>query len=298
MKQIGHFNKERGLKGCISAAWHMFSLYINKELRQFWPLLALVGLSSAFVVETLRGYVMNHALPALRLWQSGQGRDVAKYLLVPDLVEAVIFVVVFIVSLLGLYWLKGRTAAFLLSYSKGKAWMPTAENRLCAKEDRTLALRLFWLQLPVYIITFALSALVVWLASRYSWWLMLVLVPLLCYAACGKWAASAYRVVYGLSYGDSLFSGYAKHWGKAFSALLLCAIPTCFVRLLLLLPVAIYILASFAAADSKLIGDEIYLPRWVEVTCFFVNAVALAFYAFSSLFSSYALTLRLNNHRK
>ncbi len=261
-------------------------------------MLALVGLSNAFVVETLRGYVMDHALPALRLWQSGQGRDVAKYLLVPDLVEAVIFVVVFIVSLLGLYWLKGRTAAFLLSYSKGKAWMPTAENRLCAKEDRTLALRLFWLQLPLYIITFALSALVVWLASRYSWWLMLVLVPLLCYAACGKWAASAYRVVYGLSYGDSLLSGYAKHWGKAFSALLLCAIPTCFVRLLLLLPVAIYILASFAAADSKLIGDEVYLPQWVEVTCFFVNAVALAFYAFSSLFSSYALTLRLNTLRK
>lgn len=293
MQQIGHFNKERGLKGSIAAAWYMFSLYINKELRQVWPLLALIGLSGAFVVEVLRGYVMNHALPAFRLWQSGQGRDVAHFLLVPDFVYAAVGVVVLVVLLLGAYWLKGRCANFLVSFRHGKAWMPTAQNRLCSKDDRAMALRLFLVQLPVYVLTALLTGLIAWVASKYSWWILLAWVPVWCYAFCGVRAAGVYRVVYGLSYGKSLFNGFVKHWGRAFSALLLCAIPTYFVRLLLLLPVAIYLLASFAVADSQLIGDDSFIPMWVEISCFIVNAVALAFYAFASWFSTYALTLRL-----
>ncbi len=293
MQQIGHFNKERGLKGSISAAWYMFSLYINKESRQTWPLLTLVGLSGAFVVETLRRYVMNHALPSLRLWQSGQGRDVAQYLLVPHWADAAVGVVVLCIFLLALYWLKGRCAGFLLSYRKGRAWMPTAQNRFCSKEDRALALQLFLVQLPVYALTAVLTLLVGWLASHYSWWILLAWAPLWCYAGCGLWATGVYRAVYGLSYSESLLAGFFRHWGRAFGALLLCAIPTCFVRLLLLLPVLIYVLASFAAADSRLIGDESFIPVWVELTCFVVNAVALAVAAFASWFSAYALTLRL-----
>lgn len=293
MQQIGHFNKERGLKGSIAAAWYMFSLYISKELRQVWPLLALVGLSGAFVVEALRGYVMNHALPALRLWQSGQGHDVVHYLLVPDLVYAAVAIIVLIVLLTGVYWLKGRCANFLLSFRHGQAWMPTAPNRLCSKGDRSMALRLFFVQLPIYVLAVLLTGLIAWLTSKYSWWILLVWVPVWCYAFCGVRAAGIYRVVYGLSYGESLLMGLVKHWGRAFSALLLCAIPTCFVRLLLLLPVAVYLLASFAATDSLLIGDDSFIPMWVEVVCFIVNAVALAFYAFASWFATYALTLRL-----
>lgn len=293
MRQIGHFNKERGLKGSISAAWYMFSLYISKELRQVWPLLVLVGFSGAFVVEALRGYVMNHALPALRLWQSGEGRDVARYLLVPDLVYAMVGVVVLVVLLIGAYWLKGRCANFLLSFRSGRAWMPTAQNRLCSKADRAMASRLFFVQLPVYVLTVLLTGLIAWLASKYSWWILLAWVPVWCYAFCGVHAAGIYRVVYELPYGESLLMAFAKHWGRAFSALLLCAIPTYLVRILLLLPVVIYLLASFAVADSQLIGDDSFIPMWVEITCFVVNAVALAFYAFASLFSTYALTLRL-----
>ncbi len=293
MKQIGHFNKERGLKGSIAAAWYMFSLYIMKELRQVWPLLAFVGLSGAFVVESLRGYVMNHALPALRLWQSGQGRDVAHYFLVPDWMDAVAGIVVLIVLLMGLYWLKGRCANFLLSFRHGRAWMPMSQNRLCSKDDRVLALRLFFVQLPVYVLTALLTGLIAWLASKYSWWILLAWVPVWCYAFCGVRAAGVYRVVYEFTYGESLLMAFVKHWGRAFSALLLCAIPTCFVCLLLLLPAAIYLLASFAAADSRLIGDDSFIPMGVEISCFIVNAVALAFYAFSSWFSTYALTLRL-----
>ena len=276
----------------------MFSLYINKELRQLWPLLTFVGLAGAFVIELLRQYVMQHALPALRLWQTGGARDVAPYVLVPELYPAIAVAVVLMLLVCGIYWLRGRTASFLLAYKAGRAWMPMVQNRLCSREDRSVALRLFLLQLPVFVVTALVTVLVLWVSWKHSWWYALLLLPVVCYVSCGVNSSSVYRAVYGTTFGGSLALGFGKHWGRAFSVQLLCAIPTMFVQLLLLLPIAVYLLASFAAADSQLIGDDSVIPTGVQLTCFFVDAVAVALYVFVSSFSIYALTLRLNGTAK
>lgn len=284
------WNKDRSIVRCIKDAWLIFSLHFKQQMKFYLPVLVLAGMLAAFFMEMVRMYAMDCAIPAYRLHELG-AVDLAYAKLVPSWPLAVFGILSGVLTIVACYWAGGRAFSMLRSYAREGAFPEMKGRAFFSADDRKMAARIVSVDSSFVLFLLSGSAIIAGLAIGVHRWFGLLGIPFALYlfiALCGARLLYAFN---GCGFKESLRMALMKRWGGFFTIVLLTGIPLALVHWICHLPAGIYLTASYATAETLLMGDVPVVPSSLNVFFFVMDAVGLMVGMVADLFALYALAL-------
>lgn len=288
------WNHQRSILRSISDAWKLFAIHIKAEVKYLLPVALTASMAYAFCIEQFRMYAMDHLVPAHHLMQMSAS-DLSAYALMPDPVQAVLMLLGTVLAVVLAFFVNGRSFG-LLSHYAHTSQFPTLTHHspFLNVTDRRFAHRLFSISIFWFLLLVVAACILGALAWKVNRWCLAAALPLLIWAMPATVASTTYHVFYAYNYKESLRQAICKRWGGFFTILLITSLPMLLARYVALLPLNAYIQASYAIADTWLMGDQPTYPSALPFLFFVLNTLGFTFYALASLFPIYAFTLYAN----
>lgn len=288
------FDKDRSIKACIADGWRITANHWWGWLKNLWPVLLVLSTMYALWIEIFTQWLGRHALPALRLSQSGASPEIVRYVLSNDTLWLVyLFIATLgVVILTALY--AGRTG-LLINKLQGNNDIQAVIRPYITKQERRKGWRLLAVD-AFYVLCFILIFAGIFILSNKVgkyWILWIALLP-------AVWLYSAAKIsrvggmCHSLTFSKAVILGLRRSLGQPFIVLLLSGIPRLLAGCPMLLIPCIYVLSNLTGYDSLLRGDEAILPRWLPLLFMIFNLLALACWKFLGLHATLAIALCLH----
>lgn len=288
------FDKDRSIKACIADGWRIMTDHWRGWLKNLWPMLLILSTIYALWIEMVTQWLGQHALPALRLSQSGAAPEIVRYVLSNDILWLVyIFITTLgVVVMTALY--AGRTG-LLINKLQGNNDIQTVIRPYITKQERRKGWRLLAVD-AFYALCFILIFAGIFILSNKVgkyWILWIALLPAI-------WLYSAAKIsrlgcmCHSLTSRQAITLGLRRSLGQPFIVLLLSVIPRLLAGCPMLLLPCIYILSNLASYDSLLREDESNLPRWLPLIFMALNLFALACWKVLGLHATLSVALCLH----
>lgn len=290
MKTDIFFNKERGIKSCISDGWRIFALNWRAYIKALWAYLIFTGMAGAFFVEMNVQYVCNHLLPALRLYQMKGNPEIIKMLAMPELSLLCYYILSAVVLGTALFCTHSRTIQLMLHYATEQA-LPQLPLPLL-KEERATALRILKTNLSFGLLTAIITAGILAAAWKWQPWIALTLIPLYIYVSATANVCELQHALKCKSFKSSLVYALKHSMGLTFIIQFITFIPSALLCLVFIMPTCIYALTEWAGNNSMLMDDPSGLPSYLPFMFFILNAIGLACCAFVGSVRSWTLALK------
>lgn len=285
------FDKDRSVKACVADAWRLLARTWKRYLRAVWIYLILAGSTQALLLELFIRYIANHALPALRLSQSGGDPRIVRYILMPDGLTLLYFCLSAILCIFATYACYGRISSLIQAY---KSWnvMPRLVRPALSKTERNCGLRLLGIDALAAFITLLLLAGVWLLAVKATPWLALLIPLFTLYIWTTANVARIQFAVNGQKLKASLRYALRHSLGTPLVVQILTLIPAGLLTTIFSLPILTYMLGSWAAADSLLRGDVTTIPPVLPLLFFIVNTLCLTVILAICSWRTWALSMK------
>lgn len=284
------FNKERGIKGCITDGWRIFALNWLAYIKALWAYFAFTGLAGAFFVEMNVQYACNHILPALRLYQMNGNQDIIKMLAMPEFSLLCYYVLSAVILGIAVFTTHGRTIQMMQHYAAHQA-IPQLPLPL-SKQERCNAFRIFKTYLVFGLVATIITIGIMTAAWKWNLWIAIVLVPFYLYIQATINVCELQYALKRKSLKLSLIYSLKHSMGLTFIIQLITFIPSVMLCMVFLMPVCIYSLTEWAANNSILMDDPSGLPSYLSVMFFLLNAIGLACCMFVGSVRSWTLALK------
>lgn len=282
MKQTSLFNKERSIKGCIADSWKVFALHRGRFLKHNALYLLLVGLSGAFVVQTITYYLTHHFLPAFRVHQTLQVPELIQALATPSLPFLLTFLASVLLGSLCLYAFTARQKQLMQVYQEENGFPKKMPLRLSASALRTLR-RMIVADLPFIFVCLLATVGISYLAHEVHKAFLIALPLLFIYIGSTAHVARLYYAFQGLPYKSALKQAFCRSMGNLFIVQFLTFIPYLVILSVLCLPIVLFVTSAWAGYDSELRGDGLGLPASFPYLFFLLHTLVIAL---ATLFNS------------
>lgn len=290
------YNKERGIKGCMADGWKMLALNWKSYVKQLWAYVLFAGLANAFFIEILLQYVCEQAMPAYLLFTSEGDLQTAKWMATPTWCNGIYMLLATLLFVFANLCVGVRYFS-VINYYKANNCMPKTCKLALQKCDWQCMGRIVRALLCTALPACLISALVVFLALKYTLWLLVVVLLIGVFMSS---CSTLCTMKYGLSNRtliQSLKYAFKHALGIPFILMLLVLIPTTFCTLVLSLPETLYILSRMAATKSMLGSDSFGLPSYLPFVFFIANALCYALIGIARSYFVWTLSLKTNNNK-
>lgn len=296
MEQKMVFDKERSVTGHIVGAWKYFSLEWKHFFKAFWVYLSLIGVSGAFLTETIVAYACRQVLPALRLTEVNADPEAVRTVATPDLYTTVVIVAALLIFITACYCYAGRLVeAFHFSQKRNR--LPHLRIAMSAAARRN-ALRLLRIDLPMFAVAAAATLLVCAAALKWNVWAAAAL-PLFYVIWGAVWnVARLSYALQGRNLTQALASGVRNGFGAPFIIAFIMLLLTLPFAMASGLPVCIYGLTEWANHNAVIMGDTAGMPGYVTGLYFVINALSISLCAFILTLCTAPVALKAGTLRK
>lgn len=284
------FNKERGIKGCISDGWRIYALNWRAYVKALWAYLLFTGMAGAFFVEMNVQYVCNHLLPALRLHQMKGDSEIIKILAFPEISLLCYYLLSVVILGIAAFATQGRTIQMMQHYAVHQA-LPQLSLPLM-KQERATTYRVFktTIVFGIFAILFTLGI----GAAAWKWeaWIAILLLPIYAYLSTTANVCELQHALQQKSFKTSLVYSLKHSMGLTFIIRLITFIPSAFLCLVFIMPAVIYALTEWAGNNSVLMDDPSGLPSYLPILFFVLNSIGIACCMLVSSVRSWTLALK------
>lgn len=291
------FDKDRSINACVSDAWRLIAIHWKSYLRATIIPALLVGSSGALLTILATNYACTQALPAYRLFESGEKAELVKFVATPawDTAFMLLLALIFFLVSIGLFG--GRTMHLMANYRCRQDFRDIPTWHLTAA-DRHHCRRFAVTDISLTLLTLLLMGCIVWAAAKWSVFIAFLLPLLLIFSLSMAHIAHTEASLFKQPFVASLRLGFRKSFGHAFIVQLITAIPTLLFCIVCLLPMAVYSLTALAAADSTLMGDTPTMPNALPVLYFVFMTFSFALIPLGKTIGHWALAMILRPSTK
>ena len=285
--------KRSSIKHCIIESWKVFALNTTTFVKYLWLHLIIAGLGYALFSYICSKFYNDHALAANAYIESGLDPSLAQAMFAPDASSYAILVVAFLAFLFANYLMYGAFFSQIRFY-KATDSLPATGPFSFWGEIRKDGKKAFLYDLILLVTLGSCSALITLLSWVTSWWVLLLLLPLMIYASVIGTNGRLQYVVENKSLKQSLKDGFTvghHKFGGYVILLMLTGIPMALISYLALLPGSIVQLAYEADKLSQLAGDPSGIPPYVLALYVVVTTLGYGFLGIAYTLQQWPLAL-------
>ena len=284
--QISQKQKRTGIKSCIIESWKVFALNTKVFFKYLWLHLFIAGLGYAIFSFIGCNFYTKHILSANAYVASGYDASLSKALFAPGVSDYLILGVAFLAFIFANYLMLGACFSQIRFY-KATDSLPVASPFTFWGEIRKDGKKTFIYDLIIIVTVSLCTAVITLISWATSWWVMLLLIPILIYWTVIGTNGRLQYVVENKSLKVALKNAFKvghHKFGGYLILLILTGIPTALMAYIAMLPGTIIQLAFEADQLSQLAGDPSGVPPYVLILY-----VLLATFGYALLSIAYTL---------
>ena len=277
----------------MADAWKMIALNWKKYLLAIWPYLLLAGVANAIFFEIALQYVCQQVLPGYLFLQSGGPAEVAKWMMLPNIGNAIYLILSFLFFAFGNFCFASKLFSVILHY-KANNCMPKCLPLSITHDEYKRIVRLFYSLAFFILATLVICAPFIWLGLKWKAFVLLIIPIIGIYGSSACYHFVLKHVLYSQTFKESLVFALKHALGLSFTLLLLTSIPVFFAQSVMLMPELLYGLSRAATTVSVLTGDVPNLPILLSLLFFLLNTITNAFSIIIGSYQVWCMSLKTN----
>ena len=291
--QILQKQKRNSIKSCIIESWKVFALNTKDYFKYLWIHLFIAGLGYAlFSIISIHFYT-DHIAPVMAFIESGHEPSLARTLFAPQITDYLVLATALFAFIFANYLMLGALFSQLRFY-KATDSLPIASPFTFWKEIRKDSQKAFQFDLLFFVIIVVNSAFVTLISWLSSWWVMLLLIPVIIYwtviGTTGRLQHVVENRTFKAAFKNAFKVGHHK-FGGYFILLLLTSIPMFIITYIALSPSSIIQFSYCADTLSQLAGDPTGIPPYVLILYIALATIGYVFFSIAYTLQQWPLAL-------